>query len=254
MISPTSRRSGLDAPLPCDRCPLRPLPGFKDVTPAELAFIRRHKIGQKHVAAGGAITTECEAAGNVYTVLAGWAFRYQSLPDGRRQILNFLLPGDILGLQAELLDAASHGAEAITDVSLCAFRRNTVLTVCRTHPNLAIDITWLAAYGERMVDDALLSVGRRTASESVGALLVHLFKRAELAGLRQGDAIPFPLTQTHIADALGLSVVHVNRTLQRLRKAGLLRNSQGTLEIGDLRGLRRLAQFWETPAKRRPLF
>lgn len=248
------RRSGLDPPLACTQCPLRPLPGFKTLREGELAFIARRKVGQKRVAPGGDIVAEGEAASHVFTLLSGWAFRFKTMPDGRRQIMSFLLPGDIIGLQAELLAATAHGVEALTEVSLCAFARDTVWSVYRMHPSLALDLTWLAAHGERLVDDAMLSVGRRTATESVAALFVSLFKRAEAAGLREGDSVPLPLTQTHIADALGLSAVHTNRTIQRLRRMGLVRIAEGRLAIGDLRSLRRVAQYWEQPAPMRPLF
>lgn len=248
------RRSGLEAPLPCVRCPLRPLPGFKALREGELAFIARRKVGQRRVEPGGSIVAEGGAAAHVFTLLSGWAFRFKTMPDGRRQIMSFLLPGDILGLQAELLEATAHGVEAVTEVSLCAFARDTVWSVYRVHPPLALDLTWLAAHGERLVDDAMLSVGRRTAVESVAALLVSLFKRAESAGLREGDSVPFPLTQTHVADALGLSVVHTNRTMQRLRRMGLVRIADGRLAVGDLRSLRRIAQYWDQPAPVRPLF
>jgi CRP/FNR family transcriptional regulator, anaerobic regulatory protein len=247
------RRSGFDPPLPCTRCPLRPLPAFKPLREGEQAFIMRRKVGQRLVPAGGCIVAEGETAGHVFTMLAGWAFRFKTLPDGRRQIMSFLLPGDILGLQAEVLDTAAHGVDALTDVSLCAFARDMVAAVYRVHPSLALDLTWLAAHGERLVDDAMLSVGRRTATESVAALFVSLFKRAESAGLREGDSVPFPLTQTHVADALGLSVVHTNRTIQRLRRLGLVRIAGGRLGVGDLRSLRRIAQYWEMPAPVRPL-
>ena len=247
-------RSGLAPPLPCVRCPLRPLHGFKKLREGELAFIARRKVGQRNLPAGSSVLEEGEPADYVFTLLSGWAFRFKTLADGRRQIMSFLLPGDIIGLQAELLAAATHGVEAITDVSLCAFARDTVPSVYRVHPALALDITWLSAHGERMVDDAMLSVGRRTATESIAALFVHLFRRAEIAGLREGDSVPWPLTQTHIADALGLSVVHTNRTIQRLRRMGLIRSANGRLSIGDLRALRRIAEYWDQPAAVRPLF
>ncbi|WP_291296529.1 Crp/Fnr family transcriptional regulator [Elioraea sp.] len=244
----------MDKPLPCTLCTLRPLPGFKPAREGELAFIARRKVGQLRVRAGAGVISEGGADDRIYTLLAGWAFRYKSLPDGRRQILNILLPGDIIGLQAELLDAMAHGVEALTDVSLCVFARDMVWSVFRVHPALALDLTWLAAHEERLVDDAILSIGRRTALERVAALLVHLYKRAVASGLLDGGSVPFPLTQAHIADTLGLSVVHTNRTLQRLRRAGLADTAGGRLVLGDLRGLRRVAQYWEQPAPPRPLF
>jgi CRP-like cAMP-binding protein len=244
----------MDKPIPCAQCALRPLAGFKPPREGELPFIARRKVGQLRLSAGEAVIREGEAPERIFTLYAGWAFRYKSLPDGRRQILNILLPGDIVGLQAELLDTMPHGVETLTDASLCVFARDTVWSVFRAHPALALDLTWLAAHEERLVDDAILSIGRRTAIERVAALLVHLFKRAAASGLLEGGTVPFPLTQAHIADTLGLSVVHTNRTLQRLRRAGLADTTGGRLLLGDLRALRRVAQYWEQPAPPRPLF
>ncbi|QYU66546.1 Crp/Fnr family transcriptional regulator [Leptolyngbya sp. 15MV] len=233
---------------------MRPLPDFKPVTPAELDWIEARKIGQLRLPAGAMLIEEGGRDERLYPLLVGWAFRFKTLADGRRQILNILLPGDLAGLQAELLDAAPHGVETITPVTLCAFRRDTVAALARDHANLAYDITWLAAHGERLVDDAVLSVGRRNATERLAALLVHLYKRAVSVGLGVDGGVPFPLTQAHLADTLGLSAVHVNRVLQRLRRDGLIRLADGRLHIGDLRALRRVAAYFEQPAPRRPLF
>ena len=243
----------MDAPLPCQLCPLRPRPIFKPVSPDQLRWLQRHKTGQLRREAGETVMEAGAIDERIYTVLSGWAFRYNMLPDGRRQILNFLLPGDMVGLQAELTNAAPHGVEALTPLSLCAFRHDTVLELFREHVALALDLTWLAAHSERMGDDVLLTVGRRNARERVATLLVHLYKRASSVGLVEADSIAFPLTQTHVADALGLSPVHVNRVLQALRRAGLIRLAEGRLGIGDLQALRRVALYWEQPAPYRPL-
>jgi len=223
------------------------------VAAEQLGWIDARKLGQLRRPAGSVLITEGGTDERLYTLLSGWAFRFKSLPDGRRQILNILLPGDTMGVQAELLSASPHGAEALTDVDLCAFRRDTLLVLSREHPELSFDLIWLAALGEKLTDDVLLSVGRRNATERVAMLLVHLYRRAVSAGLKQDDSVPFPLTQMHLADALGLSHVHVNRVLQGLRKGGLVRLSEGRLGIGDLRALRRVADYWDQPPPRRPL-
>lgn len=243
----------MEKPLPCNACPLRPLAAFKPVSPKELASIFAAKVGQRLCTAGATILSEGQATTRVYVLLSGWAFRFKTLEDGRRQILNFLLPGDLLGLQGELLANLPHGVEALTEVNLCAFATDAVPAFFRENPGIALDITWLAAHEERLVDDAVLTVGRRTAMERVAALLVHLFKRAASAGLVEDGSIRFPLTQLHIADALGLSVVHTNRVLQRLRKGGFIRLEGQRLAIGDLRAMRRVGRYWEEPAPRRPL-
>jgi CRP-like cAMP-binding protein len=243
----------MDPKIPCERCPLRPLPDFQRVSSVQLEWIHAQKIGQVRRAAGSAIIAEGASEERLYTLLEGWAFRFKSLPDGRRQILNILVPGDPVGVQAELMAASPHGVEALTDTVLCAFRRDTVWALYRDQPDLAYGFTWLAAHGERLTDDVLLSVGRRSAIERMAMLLVHLYRRAASAGLAGPEGLRFPLTQSHLADALGLSTVHVNRVLQRLRQSGLIRLADGRLEIGDLRALRRVAAYWEQPAPHRPL-
>ncbi|HEY4252781.1 MAG TPA: Crp/Fnr family transcriptional regulator [Roseomonas sp.] len=243
----------MDPPIPCQACPLRPLPGFKPLPPQELASVAGRKIGQLRLPAGAAILTEGETSDRLFTLLGGWAFRFMTLADGRRQILNVLLPGDLIGLQGELMAATAHGVEALTGVSLCVFARDSLWAFYRDHPSLALDITWLSAHEERIVDEAVLSIGRRTARERIAALLVHIHKRASGAGLARDGGVPFPLTQLHIADALGLSPVHTNRVIQRLRRDGLVTLEAGRLAIGDLSMLQHVAQYWEQPAPQRPL-
>ncbi len=238
---------------PCTLCPLRRQRGFKPIDHAALAVLDELKVGEAVVPAGGAILSEGETSCRLYTVLSGWAFRHKSLPDGRRQIMNILLPGDLVGLQGELMAAPVHGVEAITEVRLCAFARSSLWDIFRAHPELGYDLTWLAAHEERLLDEALLSVGRRNAIERIAMVLVHLYRRAAAVGLAQDGTVPFPLTQTHLADLMGLSPVHVNRTIQALRKRQLIRLHDGRLAIGDLAALRRVADYWERPAAERPL-
>jgi CRP-like cAMP-binding protein len=243
----------ITADVPCVACPLRALPGFRSAPPDELGFIQSHRVAQLRLPAGTALITEGQPVERFHTLFEGWAFRFQSLPDGRRQVLSFLLPGDPIGLQANMEAAAGHGVETITPVVLCAFARSTISDICREHAGLSWDLAWLAAHGERLVDEQLVSVGQRSATERMAALLVHLFKRAQIAGLVHENTLVFPPRQALLADALGLSVVHVNRTLQQLRRRQLLSLERGVLRIGDLKALRRVAQYWESPPAQRPL-
>lgn len=186
-------------------------------------------------------------------MLDGWAFRYKTLADGRRQILNFLLPGDLVGLQSRLFDEAPHGVEALTSVTLCAFARDRTWDIFRQFPSLGFDLTWLCAHEERLVDDGLLSVGRRTAAERVAMLVLLLWARAKQLAMVADGTLGFPLTQAHIADSLGLSAVHVNRTLQVLRKRRLFELTGGMLTRVDEDALLRLSRY-EPPKEARPLY
>jgi CRP-like cAMP-binding protein len=120
-------------------------------------------------------------------------------------------------------------------------------------PGLAFDVTWLGAREEGFVDENLTSVGRRSAVERVAALIVALYKRAEVLGLVADATFAFPLTQQHIADALGLSLVHTNKTLARLRRMGMFTRANGSLTLTNPRVLERIAQHFDDELPRRPL-
>ena len=238
---------------PCDQCPLRPKPVFRTASVDEVAFIQSLKVGEQSVRARATILREGERAERMFTLLSGWAFRFKTLPDGRRQILNFLLPGDLVGLQAKLFAEASHGVEALTDATLCMFSRDRVWDIFREQPQLAFDLTWLGAQEERLVDDALLSTGRRTAVESMAALIAGLYRRAQALDLVVDGVLAFPVPQGHLADALGLSPVHTNRTLQWLRSRALFELSGGVLRAVKLPELQRVARSAGGPVEERPL-
>lgn len=243
----------------CRDCRLRPTGAFTPVEAATLQFIEKFRSGTTAVAAGGTIIREQQPGGKLFTIYSGWAFRYKSLSDGRRQILNFLLPGDLVGLQQEFSDGAMHGIEAVTDVSLCVFPRDGLWELFRAHPPLGYDITWLSARGEGVVDDHLLTTGQRNATERVAMLLMHLYRRLERLGLEQRDAdgkggsIEWPINQQHIADTLGLSLVHTNKTLRRLRHLGLYEIRDGRLRLLNTRALERIADYYDLPRRKVPL-
>ncbi|TIP57352.1 MAG: Crp/Fnr family transcriptional regulator, partial [Mesorhizobium sp.] len=102
------------------------------------------------------VLVEGSHSAHLYTVLSGWAFRYKLLPDGRRQILNFSMPGDLIGLQGSLMGEMQHSVEALSPMLLCVFEREQLQELYRNHPGLAYDITWIASREERMLDENLL--------------------------------------------------------------------------------------------------
>jgi CRP-like cAMP-binding protein len=229
----------------CKDCPLRASPLFIAHSDDEVALIERLKLEQIVVRADGSVIDEGQGDAPLYTLLSGWAFRYKTLSDGRRQILNFLLPGDFIGVQQNMADAAAHGVQALTDVELCVFRRDAIWQLHREAPTLGFGVTWLTAHEESLVDDTLLSVGRRSAEERIATLLILLYKRAAAVFPPAAErGVPFPLTQQHIADGLGLSLVHTNKTLRKLERRGLHRIEDARLVLLDARALTRLADLY----------
>jgi CRP-like cAMP-binding protein len=239
--------------LTCYECALRACGLFKPVAAEELSSINDIKREHLLTPAGAEIVRAGEDSPELYTLYSGWAFRFKTLPDGRRQILSFLLPGDLLGLQAAMFDAALYGIEALTDVQLCVLSRRKVWALFGEMPGLAFDVTWLGSREESIVDENLTSVGRRTATERVAALIVSLYKRAKALGLVADETFAFPLTQQHIADALGLSLVHTNKTLARLRRMGMFTRTNGAMTLRNPRILERVAQYFDEEVPQRPL-
>jgi CRP-like cAMP-binding protein len=201
---------------PCEQCPLRGNSCLRKFTPEELDFVRQFKIDELRVETGASFLHEGARSEHLYTVLSGWAFRYKMLDDGRRQILNFALPADMVGLQGTLMHEMEHSVEALTPLTLCVFPRSKLYDLYSWFPSLAFDITWLAAREEQLIDEHLVSLGRRTALERTAYLLLNLYVRSQELGMAKNGGVQFPFTQQHLADALGMSLVHTNKTLKRL--------------------------------------
>lgn len=238
---------------PCAACPLRRKAAFKSNTREEIAFIQQMKVGHRRVKAGSDIITAGEENPELFTLFSGWAFRHKTLSDGRRQILHFLLPGDIVGFQAALMEIAENGIEALTDVEVCAFSRKRTWDMFQKMPGLAYELAWLGAREENMVDDTTFSVGRRSARERIAALVMGLYRRMERLGLADDMTIPFPLNRQHLADALGLSLVHTIKSWSALRRLGYFELEKGRLTLLKPRLTERLAEYFDLEWKQRPL-
>jgi CRP-like cAMP-binding protein len=179
----------------------------------------------------------------VFTLKEGWACRVIQFPDGRRQILSFLLPGDTLCVEAIPVDdyRLPYALRAITNVTLCAFAPDDLseaTLACQQHRKL------FARYvlGQlELVQGRLADIGRRRAIGAVAHLILELYERLAKLDLVEGREMAFPLRQEDIADALGLTTAHVNRTLLKLRRLGLIEVSPPKLRVLNLDGLRREA-------------
>jgi CRP-like cAMP-binding protein len=227
--------------------------GFRPFEPSELQFVSSFKTGELLAETGTTVLTEGTHSAQLYTLLSGWAFRYKSLPDGRRQILNYLLPGDLLGLQGSVIGEMEHSVEALSPLVLCVFHRDRLSELFRNHPGLGFDITWLAASEERMLDEHLLSLGRRSAMERAAYLIAFLHQRATSVGISSTKPLFIPITQQHVADTLGLSIVHTNKTLRKLADRQLIRWLDRACEVLDVDGLMELSGWEGLPEHRRPL-
>jgi CRP/FNR family transcriptional regulator, anaerobic regulatory protein len=246
-------RNGSNGGVPCDQCPLCQFNVFRKFNEDELRFVQRFKIDEVSLEARASILQEGASSNYLYTVLSGWAFRFKTLPDGRRQILNYALPGDFLGLQSSVLTEMTHSVEALSAVQLCVFSRDKLWELYKYHPTLSYDITWLAAREEQFLDGHLLNVGRRSALERTAYLILHLFARAREVKLVNDNTFAPPITQEHLADTLGMSIVHANKTLRRLHELKVIRWRKKELQILDLKELGGIAHWEPETPQMRPL-
>ena len=179
----------------------------------------------------------------VFAAVEGWGCRYKALPDGRRQILAFLIPGDIFDLNIFILKELDHSIGAITTFKVAEIGSDEIEDVMLSHPRLTKALWWDGLAQASIQREWTLNLGQRTAIERVSHLLCEMFLRLEVVGLTDGNSCDFPLTQVDLADATGLTAVHVNRTLQELRKQGLIELQSRTLTIPDLAALQDAGLF-----------
>ena len=186
---------------------------------------------------------EGEKPKNIHLMVDGWACRYKTLPDGRRQIVAFFVPGDLCDLNVYILRQMDHNIGAITRLAVADISREDMDRLTADHPRITQALWWEALVDIAVQREWTLNIGQRTAYERIGHLLVEIFLRLRSVGLTQADSCDFPLTQTDIADATGLTAVHVNRTLQELRRDGLIVLERKRLQIPDLEKLKDAAMF-----------
>lgn len=237
----------------CENCPLRRLSLFKAFTESELRFMNRFKAGELTVDPGTPLLIEGSNAPQLYTALRGMGLRYKTLVNGRRQVVNFLYPGDFIGLQAGVMGEMQHSVESTTRMTLCVFDRKEFWRFFRDQSERAYDVTWLAAVEEHFLGEALTSVGQRTAIERVAWALVRIWRRGRALGMLVQGSMAMPYRQQDLADALGLSLVHTNKTLARLRERQMVSWSGGILRIADVEALARIAEMEIEAEPVRPL-
>ncbi|HZR74531.1 Crp/Fnr family transcriptional regulator [Bradyrhizobium sp.] len=168
------------------------------------------------------ISREGDRPKDVHLILSGWACRYKQLEDGRRQIVSFFLPGDMCDLNVFILKEMDHSIGTISDVTIADLSREFFDEIGAGYPRIATALWWETLVNAAIQREWTMNLGQRTASERMAHLLCEIFFRLRLAGLTDVNSCEFPLTQADLAEATGLSKVHVNRTLQELRGAKLV--------------------------------
>ena len=194
--------------------------------------LERVSEGARDMGARRNIIREGDKPEHVHLMVDGWAARYKLLPDGARQITAFLIPGDICDLHVSLLGEMDHSIATLTRARVVYIPRRKMDELTE-RPAIARAFWWATLVDEAVLRNWIVNIGRRDAYEAIGHLICELYLRMRNVGLTTDHSFELPLTQEEIADALGLTPVHVNRTLQRMRSEGLISLRRSALTIHD---------------------
>ncbi|MEA3003255.1 MAG: hypothetical protein QOH81_2043 [Sphingomonadales bacterium] len=188
------------------------------------------------------IIREGDRPDHVHLIVQGWAARYKLLPDGARQITAFLIPGDFCDLHITVLREMDHSIATLTRAKVAYIPRER-MEALTARPDVARAFWWATLVDEAVLRSWIVNIGRRDAYEAIGHLMCELYMRMKNVGLTRDHSYELPLTQEEVGDALGLTPVHVNRVLQRMRSEGLIRFARGALTIHDYHRLEQASGF-----------
>lgn len=227
------------------------LNGYVRLGADEVASLAEATSRPRKITSRTDLVREGDRPGPVFVVLEGWACRYKVLPNGTRQVLAYLMPGDFCDLHIGLLAEMDHSIQAITPALVSTIDRPQMDAIMDRHRGIA-----RAMYVAQLVDEGTMrawitSMGRRSSLERVAHLMCELFLRARNIGLIAGFELALPLSQLMLADSLGMTPVHLNRVLKVLRESGAMTISRGMLNIADPVKLTTIAGFDENYLHRR---
>jgi CRP-like cAMP-binding protein len=222
---------------------IRKLENFTTLSEEEQHALRLVASRTKRLGARQDIVCEGELPDAIHLVLDGFACRYKTLSDGRRQILAHFIPGDFCNLRVFILSEMDHSVATLTPATIASISHQDLLTLTDRHPRITQALWWSEMVDEAITREWLLNLGQRKAIERMAHLICEYFLRMRAVGLTKDYTCELPITQAEVGDTLGLTNVHVNRTLQELRNRKLIELRGKHLTILDLEALQKLSMF-----------
>ncbi len=221
------------------------LAAYIELTQQDISVLESFSERTSEYVAGQDILIEGVPSETVYLIQKGWAIRYKILSDGRRQVLTFLLPGDVFGFKESLFDFSDDSVKALTNIIVHPVAAPIIAALPDKNPRLALALTWARLREQSILGEQIVRLGRRSAYARMAHLIMELLHRLQLVALASESSYPLPLTHEILADTLGLSIVHVNRTLRRLRDDGLVTidRKKRILSIKNVKGLERAGAY-----------
>ncbi|MDW6026658.1 Crp/Fnr family transcriptional regulator [Mesorhizobium sp. BAC0120] len=225
------------------RAIINKLGAFVALRPEETIMLARMQGPRTRMPKGVDVVYEGQQQHGAYVLHEGWACSYKRLRDGGRQIIDIQIPGDFLGLRSLLLRTSDHSFVTLTDVEVSKISTQGIWEMFRSAPRLALALLWAASRDEAMVVEHLVSIGRRDPLARTAHFLLELGTRMNLVGLGSAHSYECPLSQSVLADALGITAIHLNRVLRQLREADLLVLKGGIVTFVDKGRLAELTGF-----------
>lgn len=216
---------------------------FTEMHPDDGAILDDLCSDVRTLSAGEDLIEESATPNNVFIQLEGWSCRYKLLPDGKRQIAGYLLPGDICDPFVFILKKMDHSIGALSDLKYAVASADQILQAFDASPRIAKALWWSSLVEESVLRQWLTNLGQRFAYERMAHIFCELWLRMTVVELAEDDEFNLPLTQGQLGDTIGLTPVHVNRTLQRMRSEGLIEFEQRRLKICDIDRLKDIAEF-----------
>ncbi|OYX51833.1 MAG: hypothetical protein B7Y90_00475 [Alphaproteobacteria bacterium 32-64-14] len=207
---------------------------------SDLRELSRDRV---EISAGKSIVAENDRCPQIYLMEQGWVLRSRGLASGRRQIVNYCLPGDLLCTDSLLFKASSFDLSARTPVTLIRIDAPQGAELFERYPALAAAVAWTAGQDESMLAERVVSLGRRDSLEKLAHALCEMRVRLGAIGMMQGNTIELPFNQEDFADMLGISVIHVNRTFRKLFEERIASYRKGAIEIRDHERLKQIGSF-----------
>ncbi|KQP26604.1 helix-turn-helix domain-containing protein [Methylobacterium sp. Leaf100] len=222
---------------------VRKLEGFVALSEADRAILERISAAPRIVGPRTDLIREGDTPRGVFLIMDGMACRYKQRRDGARQILAYLLPGDFCDLDAALLSAMDHTISTLSGCRVVHIAPDLIAELMRNHPQLARAMRMTTLVDEATLREWLLNVGRRSALERLAHLFCELYLRMKVVGFVHDESYGLPITQSELADTAGITIVHANRSLQELRRRGLIEMRGRSLKILNFDRLKQLAEF-----------
>ncbi|MEI9404122.1 Crp/Fnr family transcriptional regulator [Mesorhizobium argentiipisi] len=217
--------------------------GFGGLREDDRKWLEKVSTNPRTVARNVDLITEGEAPDHLMVILEGFAYRYKIILEGKRQIFAYLVPGDFCDLHVAILNTMDHSIATLSPCRIAYIPTRTVHELTETRPSLTKAFWWCTLVDEAVLREWLVNVGQRTADKRIAHLFCELHVRLDAVGWATDGSFDLPITQAELADTVGLSSVHVNRSLKTLREAGLVTFRENIVHIPDVTRLKAYANF-----------